>query len=81
MANVAVVFKIYPKDGEFDKAIEGIKSLKPSGMQTEDIGFGIKVIKALFKFDDSSSSSSQLEEKLKALEGVSEVEVVEETLV
>ena len=82
MAKVAVIFKVYPKDGELDKVISKIKSsLNPSGMQTEDIGFGIKCIKVLFTFDDLQGSSSQLEEKLRGVEGVSEVEVAEESLV
>jgi len=81
MAQVAVLFKIYPKDGETGKVMEGLKAFNPSGMQTDDVGFGIQVIKALFSFDDATSSSSQLEEKIKNLAGVSEVEVEEESLV
>jgi translation elongation factor EF-1beta len=81
MAKVAVIFKIYTKEGEFDNVVERLKSLNPQGTQTEDVGFGIKVIKALFTFDDSNESSSKIEEKIQALEGVSQVEVQEESLV
>ncbi len=82
MSKVAVVFKVYPKEGEFDKAMSAIKSkLNPIGMQSEDIGFGIRLIKVLFKFDDTENSSSKIEEGLKGVEGVGEVEVAEETLV
>jgi len=81
MSQVAVVFKIYAKDGQFDEAISDIKEkLKPAGFQTEDVGFGIKMIKALFKFDDSQNSSSKIEEQIRALGSVSEVEVYEESL-
>ncbi len=80
MAQVIVIFKIYPKDGEFDKAMQSVKDTNPKGMQSEDIGFGIKLIKAMFTFDDAQNSSSKIEEQLKKLDGVGEVEVGEETL-
>lgn len=81
MAQVAVLYKVYPKDGELDKVVEVLKTFKPQGMQTEDVAFGIKLIKVLFSFDDSKSSSSQLEERIRAIPGVSEVDVEEESLV
>ncbi len=81
MSQVAVVFKIYARDGMFDEAVSDIKKKSPAGMQTEEIGFGIKVIKALFKFDDSSTSSSKIEEELKSMKSISEVEVYEESLI
>jgi translation elongation factor EF-1beta len=78
---VAVVFKIYAKDGEFDNAVSQLQEkMKPVGMQTEDIGFGIKMVKALYKFDDAQTSSSAIEDKIRALPSVSEVEVLEENL-
>lgn len=81
MAKVMVIFKIYPKDGEMDSVTKALTALKPAGTQTEDVGFGIKLIKALFTFDDLQTSSSAIEESIKALPGVSEVEVEEESLV
>jgi translation elongation factor EF-1beta len=81
MPQVLVVFKVYPKDGELDKALAGINAqLKPKGTQTEEIGFGIKMIKVLFTFEDTQNSSSKLEEQLRSIEGVNEVEVAEEEL-
>ncbi len=81
MSKVAVVFKIYSNDGQFDTALKNLKEkLNPAGISTDDIGFGIKVIKALFKFEDTETSSSRIEEQIKKLEGVSEVEVYEESL-
>ena len=81
MASVSVIFKVYPKDGMVDQAISDIKKLGPKGSQVEDVGFGIKMIKVLFAFDDSNMSSSKLEDQLKALKSVSEVEVEEESLI
>jgi translation elongation factor EF-1beta len=83
MSKVAVLFKIYPKEGEqTDRLVENIKSsMNPAGMQTEDIGFGIKVVKAMFKFDDTETSSSKIEDELRKVQGVGEIEVVEEGLI
>lgn len=81
MAMIAIVYKIYPKEGELETAMKNLKTLNPAGMQTEEIGFGIKLIKALFKFDDSQRSTSKLEDEIKALGGVAEVEVQEESLI
>ena len=81
MAKVAVIFKVYPKEGEIDKVASALKGLGSQGTQTEDIGFGIKVIKVLFTFDDKEGSSSSIEDKIRKIEGVSEVEVAEESLV
>jgi translation elongation factor EF-1beta len=80
MSMVAVVFKVYSKDGEFDKLLPQLKPLGPAGSQDEDVGFGIKLLKVLFKFDDSKTSSSAIEERIRALPSVSEVEVLEESL-
>lgn len=82
MSKVAVVFKVYPQDNMLDKAVENIKKeMNPPGMQIEDVAFGIKVIKVLFKFDDSETSSSTIEDKLRKVEGVGEIEVFEEGLI
>ena len=82
MAQVVVIFKVYPKDGEFDNVMNALQSkLSPKGMQSEDVGFGIKLIKVMFTFDDSQTSSAKFEEHIRAIDGVSEVEVQEESLV
>jgi translation elongation factor EF-1beta len=83
MAKVAVVFKVYPKDGQKAEVVAKTitEKLKPQGVQIEDIGFGIKCIKVLFMFDDAEESSSKMEEKLQATAGVGQTEVAEETLV
>ena len=82
MSRVAVIFKIYPKDNELELALKSIKErMNPAAMQSEEVAFGIKVIKVRFVFDDDKTSSSKLEEQLKATEGVNEVEVEEESLI
>jgi translation elongation factor EF-1beta len=81
MASVAVLFKIYPKEGALEKVLEDVKKLGAAGEQAQDVAFGIKIVKALFKFDDSKDSSSHIESSIKALDCVSEVEVEEEGLI
>ncbi len=82
MSKVAILFKVYPKDNLVDKAASNIKEkMNPAGMQTEDVAFGIKVIKVMFKFDDSQTSSSKIEDELRKVDGVGEIEVVEEGLI
>ena len=81
MSSVAVLFKVYPKEEMLDMAVANIKKdMNPAGMQIEDIGFGIKVIKVLFKFDNEKTSSSAIEDNLRKVGGVGELEVEEEGL-
>ena len=82
MSKVAVLFNVYPEDNMLDKAVENIKkAMNPPGLQVEDIAFGIKVIKVMFKFDDTRTSSSKIEDELRKVQGVGETEVIEEGLI
>ena len=82
MSRVGITFKVYPTEGQTDATVERIKAkMNPAAVATEEIGFGIKVIKVLIKFEDTETSSSSLEETLKSIEGVNEVEVDSETLI
>lgn len=81
MGDVAVLFKVYPEAGEEEKVLKEIKEkMQPKSMQTQEIAFGIKVVKVLFVHPDSSGSTD-LEEELKKVPGVREVEVEEESLI
>jgi translation elongation factor EF-1beta len=81
MTSTYVIFRVYPKDGMLDEVMNSIsKTLNPAGIQMEDIAFGIKTIKVLFKFDDEKTGSSSIEKALKDVKGVDEVEVLEESL-
>ena len=81
MSKVAVLFNVYPKEGMLDSAVSNIKKkLNPAALQTEEVAFGIKVIKVMFKFDDTETSSSKIEDSLRNVEGVGELEVAEEGL-
>ncbi len=81
MSKVGIVYKVYPKEGEMDNARENIKKeYAPASIESEDVAFGIKVLKVFFKFDDSDPNMQDMEDKLKKIDGVSEVEVSEESL-
>lgn len=82
MSKVSVIFKIYPQEDMLEKVMISIKSsMSPKDMKTEEIGFGIKILKAMFIFDDTQVRSSHLEDSLKKIQGVNEVEVEQETLI
>lgn len=84
MASVVTIFRIYPKEqADIAKAVEDIKTkmaYKPADIRQEEVAFGIKLIRAAFKFEDKEMGSSKIEEELKKLDSVGEVEVEEETL-
>ena len=79
MGDVAVIFRVYVEEGKLDSVKKEVVGLKPKGMQTEDVAFGIKTLKVMFVHSDATGSSEQ-EEVLRKIPGVNEVEVVEETL-
>lgn len=80
MGDVAVLFRVYAEEGKEEEVRKSITDqLKPKGSQLEEVAFGIKTIKVLFVHDDSQGSS-EIEELLKKIPGVSQVEIVEESL-
>ncbi len=80
MSGVMIIFKVYAKEGELQKALDEIRTLSPKDIREEEIGFGIKAIKVLFTYDNAEKSSSQIEDGLRALSSVEEVEVEQESL-
>lgn len=81
MSGVSVIFKIYTEEGQLDSAMKEItEKLKPKDIRTEELAFGIRAIRAMFLFDNAESTSSQIEEQIRKVRGVSEIEVEEESL-
>lgn len=75
--NVAAQIKIYVDD---PKAMPGVKAgiekvAKVQKFWEEDVGFGIKVLKANLLLADSEGGMEKIEEKIRSLEHVSELEV------
>ena len=81
MSKVSVIFKIYPDGDSLDAVAGRIRDMNPKDLKTEELAFGIKVIRTMFIFEDTQTRSSDLEEALKKIKGVSEVEVEQETLI
>ena len=82
MAKATILFKVYPTDPEkVQQTMDSIKAaMNPAAMQAQEVAFGIKLVKVLFIYESDKAGSSQLEDRLKKVQGVSEVEVEEETL-
>lgn len=80
MGDVATIFKVYADTGkEMDVRDNIVKTLKPKSIQLEEVAFGIKVIKVMFVHTDEEGSTA-IEEKLKLIKNVTEVEVADQTL-
>jgi elongation factor 1-beta len=75
--NVAAQVKIYVDDPAAMPAVKaGIEKIaKVNKLWEEDVGFGIKVLKANLLLDDAKGGMDQLEAKIRKLGNVSEVEV------
>ena len=83
MPEIAILYRLYPSQGyNVDKLSEELKH-EAGAIKTEieEIGFGIQVIKTLFKYDDSKMSSSDIEIKIQKIKGIEQIEVLEESLI
>ncbi len=80
MSTVATVFKVYVEPGKETEVLDNIKkTMNPKAMQSDEVAFGIKVIKVMFVHEDQEGSTL-FEEKLRKINGVTEVEVDQESL-
>lgn len=77
--NVSATFKIYVEDSQkMDTIKSSIERLvKVQKFWEEDVGFGIKVLKASTLMNDSEGGMDKLEEAMKNVDGISQVEVEE----
>ena len=83
MGKVAMNIKIMPSSPEVDteKLSEEIKKdLEVKDLKIEPIAFGLKAVKVLVIVDDSEGSE-EIENKIKSIDGVGEVEVESVTLI
>jgi elongation factor 1-beta len=82
MARLVVRIRILPADAEsnLENAVESIKKSVPTGMEMksssmEPIAFGLKALVGDFLLDDAEGQMDKLEESIKSVEGVGEIEV------
>jgi elongation factor 1-beta len=82
MGNVAVELKIMPESPDVDMEkikLEISKKIKLQDSKIEPIAFGLKALKILVIVPDKETGD--LENKLKSIKGISEVETESATLV
>jgi len=86
MANVIITLKIMPESPEvgLNSVEEQTKNLikefageTETKTEQEPIAFGIKALKIIFVMDENKGSTEELENKIKELQGVNSVEVVD----
>ncbi|MCX6775374.1 MAG: elongation factor 1-beta [Candidatus Micrarchaeota archaeon] len=82
MGSVAVVAKVFPESPEsLEKVKNSIqKEINPYKLDEEEVAFGMKALRVTIIVKDSGGGSD-IEEKLKRIAGVSEVQIEEVTLI
>ncbi|MEM4389381.1 MAG: effector protein [Candidatus Micrarchaeia archaeon] len=75
MAQVAAVVRIFPQDAErVEELRQRVESeLRPSRIEIEDIGFGVKALRITLILSDETGGD--VEERVRRIPGVSEVSV------
>lgn len=82
MGDVIVTFKVMPTgtDVNLDELEQKIKELvKPTGVNREPIAFGLVALRVTKVIPDAGGELDKVENVMRALEGVGDVEVVELT--
>ena len=86
MAQVVITLKIMPESPETNlklieskakKEIKKFSNSEQTKTEIEPIAFGLKAVKIMFVMDEAKGSTEELENKIKEIEGVNSVEVVD----
>lgn len=82
MGDVLSTIKVMPTgvDVDLEKIKAEIESLGPHAVQVVPVAFGIKALEVQFIRPDSEGGTDELEDKMRAIEGVESVEVTGVTL-
>jgi elongation factor 1-beta len=83
MARLVARIKVLPADADInvDSIVEGLKSSIPQGMELrghakEPIAFGLNAVIGDFMLDDAEGQMDKLEEAIRGVSGVGEIEVM-----
>ena len=83
MAQLVARIRIMPADAEsnLDSVVQAMKTSMPQGMEmkghaVEPIAFGLKAIVGDFLLEDAEGQMDKLEESIKKIGGVGEIEVM-----
>ncbi len=81
MAEVLLTLKIMPASADTDleaisESLKNVSSGRFNNLEKEPIGFGIVALKAGFVVPEEEGASDKLEEEIKKIEGIGEVEIV-----
>ena len=83
MARLVARIRILPAEAESDleSVLSSMKASMPEGMEMkghamEPIAFGLKAIVADFTLEDAEGQMDKLEESIRGIEGVGEIEVM-----
>jgi len=88
MGKIAAVYDLMPEstDVPLDGVVEALKSIIPNGVtiietKIEPVAFGLKKVVAGFVIDDSDDTiGSKLEDALRSIQGVENVECISSAL-
>ena len=76
MGGVIVTIKVFPKSPEdIDKIWSGLERLKPEKMEKQPVAFGLTIIQFIKIIKDEEGGTDAIEEKIRSLDGVSDLEV------
>lgn len=78
VGQVIVVFRVMPDDMEnFEDIKKEVSIFKPKKMEEEPIAFGMKAVKATFLVPELEGELDKLEENLRSISHVADLEVLE----
>jgi len=77
MGSVAVTFRIMPEEAEGFEAMKSelLSRANPMKSEEKEIGFGLKAIYATFVIPDGEGGADKLEEMVRTVKGVGQVDV------
>ncbi|MBI2580036.1 MAG: elongation factor 1-beta [Candidatus Aenigmarchaeota archaeon] len=84
MGEVAVTIRIMPEGPDSDAAYikSRVKELGANNIIEKPIGFGLRMLEAIFIFDDRQGANTDgIEEKIRQIKGVASVETGDAALI